>query len=93
MKRSSAPAPKRLLDDIENRMNSLFDAMNNDTLTPMVVEKLGELTNAIETRNQGLALSIHSDLLQQGSLSSRPEDNIGSWMTAVRQLLLRLHVD
>ncbi len=93
-------------------MSALYDAMNCDMLSPMVTEKLAELSNgpvffasslsypnklvafaAVEVRNQGLALSIHSDLLQQSSASSRPEDNIGSWMAAVRQLIMRLHID
>ncbi len=93
-------------------MSALFDAMNCEMLSPMVTEKLAELSNglfffasslsylnklvtfaAVEIRNQGLALSIHSDLLQQSSASSRPEDNIGSWMAAVRQLIMRLHID
>jgi len=93
LKRSSAPVPKRFVDDIDHRMSALFDAMNCEMLSPMVTEKLAELSNAVEIRNQGLALSIHSDLLQQSSASSRPEDNIGSWMAAVRQLIMRLHID
>lgn len=42
--RTAFPAQKRLLDDVEKRLNPLFDALNCETLPEPVVEKLLVMT-------------------------------------------------
>lgn len=39
------PAQKRLADDTERRVNTLFDALNCETLSQSVVEHLKTLVN------------------------------------------------
>jgi len=36
---------KRIADDVERRVNTLFDALNCDTVSPAVLEGLGALSN------------------------------------------------
>ena len=91
------------MDDTENRLNVLFDALNNEALSTPVSEQLNDLTegmyeldmsayiltfavSAIAVRDQRRALEIHLDLLTQGSRT----DDIGLWMSAVKQLIIRL---
>ena len=41
----SQPSQARFLEDLERRVNPLFDALNCETLSEGVVEKLVQLTN------------------------------------------------
>ena len=96
---------QRLVDDLERRINPLFDALNCDTLSKPVVDQLVLLTNgmiphllftslshllilgvAMENRDRPAALAIHVDLLTRGSVT----DDIGLWMSGIKQLILRL---
>ena len=43
----SQPQQKRMVDDTERRLNSLFDALNCETLSPLVVQQLNGLTEGI----------------------------------------------
>jgi len=74
------------VDDLERRINPLFDALNCETLSKPVVDQLLVLTRAMESRDRPAALAIHVDLLTKGSQT----DDIGLWMSGVKQLILRL---
>lgn len=85
--RQTTPAnQKRLVDDLERRINPLFDALNCETLSKPVVEQLVSLTRAMEARDRPAALAIHVDLLTRGSQT----DDIGLWMSGIKQLIMRL---
>ncbi|XP_006463619.1 hypothetical protein AGABI2DRAFT_225478 [Agaricus bisporus var. bisporus H97] len=86
LKQSTPPQQKRLADDVERRVNSLFDALNCETLSEPVVDQLVVLTKAMAARDRPAALAIHVDILTRGS----PTDEVGIWMSAVKQLIMRL---
>ncbi|KAG5653852.1 hypothetical protein H0H81_009931 [Sphagnurus paluster] len=86
MKQTTPPQQKRLVDDLERRINPLFDALNCETLSKPVVEQLLVLVRAIENHDRPAALAIHVDLLTRGSVT----DDIGLWMSGVKQLIMRL---
>ncbi|KAI0341419.1 hypothetical protein BDW22DRAFT_1397023 [Trametopsis cervina] len=85
-KQTTPPSQKRLADDLERRISPMFDALNCETLSKGVCDRLIDLTNAMQARDREAALSIHIDLLRTGSLT----DDIGIWMAGVKQLILRL---
>jgi len=86
LKQEAPPQRRRQVDDLERRINPLFDALNCETLSQPVVDQLLVLTRAIEARDRDAALSIHVDLLTRGSRT----DDIGLWMSGVKQLILQL---
>ncbi|KAF9060249.1 hypothetical protein BDP27DRAFT_1430284 [Rhodocollybia butyracea] len=86
MKGSVPPAQKRQVDDLERRINPLFDALNCETLSTPVVDQLLVLTRAMDAHDRPAALAIHVDLLTRGS----QKDDIGLWMSGVKQLIMRL---
>lgn len=86
VKQTTPPQQKRLADDLERRINPLFDALNCETLSKPVCDQLLVLTRAMEARDRESALAIHIDLLRTGSLT----DDIGLWMAGVKQLIMRL---
>ncbi|KAF8550015.1 hypothetical protein OG21DRAFT_1488102 [Imleria badia] len=77
---------KRMVDDLERRINPLFDALNCETLSKPVVDQLLVLIQAIAAHDRDSALSIHVDLLTRGSQT----DDIGLWMSGIKQLIMRL---
>ncbi|KAF9226221.1 hypothetical protein BS17DRAFT_776900 [Gyrodon lividus] len=77
---------KRMVDDLERRINPLFDALNCETLSKAVVEQLLILTQAMAAHDRESALAIHVDLLTRGSQT----DEIGLWMSGIKQLIMRL---
>ncbi|GJE96308.1 WD40 repeat domain-containing protein [Phanerochaete sordida] len=86
VKQTTPPQQKRLVDDLERRINPLFDALNCETLSKPVCDQLLVLTRAMEARDRESALAIHIDLLRTGSMT----DDIGLWMAGVKQLIMRL---
>ncbi|KAI5981661.1 hypothetical protein EDC04DRAFT_2848364 [Pisolithus marmoratus] len=86
VKQTIPPQQKRMAEDLERRINGLFDALNCDTLSKSVIDQLNELTRAMEAHDREAALSIHVDLLTRGSQT----DDIGLWMSSVKQLIMRL---
>ncbi|KAG2068579.1 transport protein [Suillus decipiens] len=86
MKQTTQPQQRRMADDLERRINSLFDALNCETLSKPVVDQLLVLARAMEAHDQDAALSIHVDLLTRGSQT----DDIGLWMSAIKQLIIRM---
>ncbi|EJD54689.1 hypothetical protein AURDEDRAFT_110220 [Auricularia subglabra TFB-10046 SS5] len=86
MSAASQPAQKRMVDDVERRVNALFDALNCDTVSPPVFDGLNALVKAIQARDRSAASSIHVDLLTRGSAT----EDIGIWMSGLKQLVMRL---
>ncbi|KAK0191818.1 hypothetical protein F5146DRAFT_1037270 [Armillaria mellea] len=80
------PTQKRQVDDVERRVNPLFDALNCETLSKPVADQLLVLTRAMEAHDRPAALAIHVDLLTRGSQT----DDIALWMSGVKQLIMRL---
>ncbi|KAI0052035.1 hypothetical protein FA95DRAFT_1554003 [Auriscalpium vulgare] len=85
LKQTTPPQQRRLVDDLERRVNPLFDALNCETLSRTVVDALLEMTKAMENHDRDAALAIHLDLLTR-SVS----DDIALWMSGVKQLIMRL---
>ncbi|KAH0834704.1 hypothetical protein J3R83DRAFT_10235 [Lanmaoa asiatica] len=86
LKQTVPPQQKRMVDDLERRINPLFDALNCETLSKPIVEQLLVLIQAIATHDRESALGIHVDLLTRGSQT----DDIGLWMSGIKQLIMRL---
>ncbi|KAF8970326.1 hypothetical protein BDZ97DRAFT_1902055 [Flammula alnicola] len=90
--RAQPPAPKypanqkRIADDLERRINPLFDSLNCETLSRPVVDQLLVLTRAMDAHDRPAALAIHVELLTRGSQT----DDIGLWMSGIKQLIMRL---
>ncbi|KAI0784083.1 hypothetical protein C8Q75DRAFT_781234 [Abortiporus biennis] len=86
LKQTTPPQQRRVVDDIERRINPLFDALNCETLSKYVCDQLIVLCEAIAQHDRENALAIHVALLTRGSLT----DDIGLWMSGVKQLIIRL---
>ncbi|KAG6916940.1 hypothetical protein DXG01_004627 [Tephrocybe rancida] len=86
MRQRTPPQQKRLVDDLERRINPLFDALNCETLSKPVVDQLLVLTRAMDAHDRPASLAIHVDLLTRGSVT----DDIGLWMSGIKQLIMRL---
>jgi len=86
MKQTTPPQQKRMADDTERRLNVLFDALNAGSISRIVVDQLSGLVQSMQSRDQRRALDQHVDLLTSGSRT----DDIGLWMSGVKQLIIRL---
>ncbi|KAF8270128.1 hypothetical protein EI94DRAFT_1572288 [Lactarius quietus] len=85
LKQTTPASQRRLVDDLERRINPLFDALNCETLSAPVVGQFGELTKAMANHDRELALAIHVDMLTRTS-----GEDITLWMSGVKQLIMRL---
>jgi protein transport protein SEC31 len=94
-----------MIDDLERRLNSLFDALNCETLSKPVVEQL-----VVLTRGSFLFLFLFpaiycSCILSAIAAHDRPAalaihvdlltrgsqtDDIGVWMSGIKQMILRV---
>ncbi|PPQ79237.1 hypothetical protein CVT24_007531 [Panaeolus cyanescens] len=83
---SPQPNQRRQVENLEQRINPLFDALNCETLSRPVVDQLTVLTRAMEAHDRPAALALHVDLLTRGSQT----DDIGMWMSGVKQLIMTL---
>ena len=92
-----------LVDDLQRRINPLFDALNCDTLSKPVVDQLLVLTEGVVSFNLklfrltylGAAMKNHdrpAALAIHVDLLTRGSltDDIGLWMSGIKQLILRL---
>ncbi|KAK7685054.1 hypothetical protein QCA50_011891 [Cerrena zonata] len=86
LKQTTPPNQKRLVDDLERRISPLFDALNCETLSKYVCDQLIVLSQVIAAHDRDSALALHVELLTQGSQT----DDIGLWMSGVKQLIMRL---
>ncbi|EJD05585.1 WD40 repeat-like protein [Fomitiporia mediterranea MF3/22] len=85
-KQTSAPPQKRMVDDTERRLNLLFDALNCETLSPPVIERLNVLSETMAAGDRQHSLALHAEMLAQCSRT----DDIGLWMSAIKQLIMRV---
>ncbi|EIM81877.1 uncharacterized protein STEHIDRAFT_103269 [Stereum hirsutum FP-91666 SS1] len=85
LKQTTPPQQKRLVDDLERRINPLFDALNCETLSAPTVEQLLVLTKAMENHDRDAALQLHVNML-----TSTSGDDIALWMSGIKQLIMRL---
>ncbi|KAF5318593.1 hypothetical protein D9619_010994 [Psilocybe cf. subviscida] len=86
LKQTIPASQKRLVDDLERRINPLFDALNCETISRPVVDQLTVLTRAMAAHDRPAALALHVELLTRGSQT----DDIGLWMSGIKQLIMRL---
>ncbi|KAG8688113.1 protein transport protein S31, partial [Ceratobasidium sp. 423] len=80
LKQNTPRQQKRMVDDIEHRLNVLFDALNCESLSRPVVEQLLTLIQVMQADDAQGATAIHADLLTRGSRT----DDIGLWMSGVK---------
>lgn len=80
MQRVKAQAPQSFraqVIDTEKRLNILFDHLNNqDLLKEDTIQELANLSQALRSRDFGLAQSIHVELL------TNKTDECGNWMVS-----------
>ena len=80
MQRVKAQAPtsfKNHVNDVEKRLNILFDHLNNETLLrPNTIEDMKDLAESIKAKDYEKAMSIHLDLV-----TNRTEE-CGNWMVS-----------
>jgi len=74
------------VDDVEKRLNLLFDALNCETLSQNVTDALINIARAMQGRDREASATLHMELLTRGSQT----DDIGLWMSGLKQLLMRL---
>lgn len=70
------------MDDIEKKLNVLFDMLNNMEVSQEVGGQMLELAKALQAKNYNSAYQIHL-----GLHSSRTEE-VSSWMTGVKRLIV-----
>ncbi|KAF9914725.1 protein transport protein S31 [Lobosporangium transversale] len=76
------PSAKRPLDDAEKKLNVLFDMLNNEEVSGPVVEQMLLLAQALQSKNYNSAYQIHLEL------HSTRTDEVSSWMTGVKRLIV-----
>lgn len=54
---------KKVIEDTERRLNILYDDLNNDNIPNNSVDRLGQIAQAIESRDASSAMHMHTDLL------------------------------
>lgn len=76
--KSRAPAAfKAHVNDMEKRLNILFDHLNNeDLLKQNTIEDMVELAQAIRSKNYDQAQAIHIDIL------TNRNNECGTWMVS-----------
>jgi protein transport protein SEC31 len=81
--KSRAPASFRpQVLDTEKRLDILFDHLNNsDLLTPSTVERLVDLSRALEARDYDRAGEI------QREVHTERTEECGNWMVGVKRLV------
>ena len=80
MQRVKTQAPQLYrahVTDAENRLNILFDHLNNETLLKEdTIQELVQLSQALRSRDFGLAKAIHLELL------TNKTDECSNWMVS-----------
>lgn len=68
--------------DTEKRLEKLFDHLNNETLlTPITVEDMIELSEALRDKNYDTAQAVQVDL------HTNRLDECGQWMVSLTQII------
>jgi protein transport protein SEC31 len=72
------PQSKRMADDVEKRLNVLFDSMNNGTIAASLIPGLISFAKAIEMRDWGTAIRVQQELALA---------NFDAWMIGMKRLV------
>ncbi|RHZ89524.1 hypothetical protein Glove_13g91 [Diversispora epigaea] len=81
VQQDSQPSQKKILDDIERRLNVLFDALNNEDISPEVIKSLTDLVRALEARNYYTA-NIFLVLLMTTKMAE-----CSTWIVGIKHLI------
>ncbi|XP_068797488.1 protein transport protein Sec31A isoform X23 [Struthio camelus] len=66
---ASDPQTKRKLDDANKRLESLYDKLREQTLSPTIISGLHNIVKSIETRNYMEGLNIHTHIVSTSNFS------------------------
>nr|XP_033818494.1 protein transport protein Sec31A isoform X2 [Geotrypetes seraphini] len=66
---ASDPQTKRKLDDANKRLESLYDKLREQTLSPAIISGLHSIARSIETRNYMEGLNIHTHIVSTSNFS------------------------
>ncbi|ORX90873.1 WD40 repeat-like protein [Basidiobolus meristosporus CBS 931.73] len=80
IKQSAPPNQKKKVDDVEKRLNNLFDALNYEQLNSDVIDQMLALTQALEMRDFNTAQKIHEGLVKSHTVEP--------WMVGVKFLIV-----
>ncbi|XP_078070815.1 protein transport protein Sec31A isoform X15 [Mustelus asterias] len=69
MTAATDPQTKRKLDDANKRLESLYDKLRDQVLSPAIVGGLHNIARSIETRNYSEGLSIHTHIVSTSNFS------------------------
>uniref|UniRef100_UPI00398EBDCE protein transport protein Sec31A isoform X4 n=1 Tax=Pristiophorus japonicus TaxID=55135 RepID=UPI00398EBDCE len=69
MTAATDPQTKRKLDDANKRLESLYDKLRDQVLSPAIVGGLHNIARSIETRNYTEGLSIHTHIVSTSNFS------------------------
>ncbi|XP_069781539.1 protein transport protein Sec31A isoform X2 [Narcine bancroftii] len=69
MTAATDPQTKRKLDDANKRLESLYDKLRDQVLSPAIVDGLHNIARSIETRNYPEGLSIHTHIVSTSNFS------------------------
>ncbi|XP_032190637.1 protein transport protein Sec31A isoform X6 [Mustela erminea] len=63
------PQTKRKLDDASKRLESLYDKLREQTLSPTIISGLHNIARSIESRNYSEGLTIHTHIVSTSNFS------------------------
>ncbi|XP_040180837.1 protein transport protein Sec31A isoform X9 [Rana temporaria] len=63
------PQTKRKLDDANKRLESLYDKLREQTLSPAIIAGLHSIARSIESRNYSEGLNIHTHIVSTSNFS------------------------
>ncbi|TPX35765.1 hypothetical protein SmJEL517_g02007 [Synchytrium microbalum] len=86
MKQLPGTHGKRVAEDTEKRLNTLFDQLNNADLKSDLTEKLVALVQAVEARDFTASREIHGDILARTTSATGLDL---SWVPAIKRLVER----
>ncbi|XP_029454890.1 protein transport protein Sec31A isoform X6 [Rhinatrema bivittatum] len=66
---ASDPQTKRKLDDANKRLESLYDKLREQTLSPTIINGLHNIARSIEARNYVEGLNIHTHIVSTSNFS------------------------
>ncbi|XP_078400664.1 protein transport protein Sec31A isoform X6 [Cetorhinus maximus] len=69
MTAATDPQTKRKLDDANKRLESLYDKLRDQALSPAIVGGLHNIARSIETQNYSEGLSIHTHIVSTSNFS------------------------
>ncbi|RLV90764.1 Protein transport protein SEC31 [Spathaspora sp. JA1] len=71
----------RHANDMESRLNMLFDVLNNDGLSAGAIESLKQVSSALEAKDFGTAMALNVEI------ATNHGNEIGNWHVGLKRLL------